>query len=269
MSFAIGSRRTLEGGMTLHISQIGRALIEKYEGCRLQAYQDSVGVWTIGYGCTGPNIAPGMRITQAEADQMLSDRLTKEFEPGVIKAIGATATTQAQFDAMVSLAFNIGVGAFSKSSVARLHKLGQATAAADAFLLWNKAGGNVLAGLVKRRAEERKLYLSAGNPQKPSETGIPVSLPAAEDDEDVLDGSYRSQPDRLKYAKRALAGAAYTHDATVGGNAGQSIVTPAKPAPSAATPEQVQQRLVELGFPVVVDGKVGPRTLGAIMAALA
>ena len=138
----------------------GRELIQRNEGLRLDAYQDSVGVWTIGYGHTGPEVVPGLRITQEQADQWFAERLADEFEPGVEAAIGDAPTTQAQFDAMVSLAYNIGIVAFARSSVAASHRRGDNAKAADDFLMWNKAGGQVLAGLVRRRGEERKLYLS-------------------------------------------------------------------------------------------------------------
>jgi len=158
----------------MHVSASGRALIERFEGLRLVAYQDVVGVWTIGYGCTGPNIHRGMTITKAQADQMLSDRLANEFEPGVVEAIAGTPTTQNQFDAMCCLEFNIGVGrplahklgpaGFLGSSVARFHRLRNYAAAADAFLLWNKAGGRVLPALSQRRAVERALYHDGVSP---------------------------------------------------------------------------------------------------------
>lgn len=143
----------------MHVSPIGRALIERNEGCRLHTYRDVVGVLTIGYGCTGPAVHDGMTITQAEADKMLSDRLAHEFEPGVLRAIAGAPTTQNQFDAMVSLAFNIGLGAFARSTVCRKHHDGDHAGAAQAFLSWNKAGGRVLGTLLRRRNEERLLYL--------------------------------------------------------------------------------------------------------------
>jgi len=145
--------------LKMHVSPAGRKLIERNEGCVLHAYHDVVGVLTIGYGCTGVGVHEGQVITQEEADQMLSDRLAHEFEPGVSAAIGAAPTTQAEFDAMVSLAFNIGVGAFHHSTVAREHVNGDIEAAADAFLLWDKAGREVLPALQRRRAEERAMYL--------------------------------------------------------------------------------------------------------------
>jgi lysozyme len=164
----------------------GRALIERNEGCRLKAYRDVVGVLTIGYGITGPEVHEGMVITREQADRMLSDRLAREFEPAVNKLIGEAPTTQGQFDAMVSLAFNIGpgdwrrglrarhdAGGFEDSSVLREHLAGNHQAAANAFLLWNKAGGRVLPALTRRRHQERALYLS-----EDTETGeIAASAP--------------------------------------------------------------------------------------------
>lgn len=149
-------------------SSAGIALIKKFEGCRLEAYQDVVGVWTIGYGDTS-NVRPATRITQQQAEDRLANRLAQEFEPGVMAGIGNAPATQPQFDAMVSLSWNIGIGAFAKSSVARFHRSGDYAAAAYAFLLWNKAGGQVYDGLVRRREEERALYLS----QASAEPGIP------------------------------------------------------------------------------------------------
>lgn len=133
-------------------------LIKHNEGCRLEAYQDSVGVWTIGYGHTGPDVTEGLSVTQDEAEALLRQDLEK-FQDGVDAAIGAD-TSDNQYGAMVSLAFNIGLGNFCGSSVLRTHNAGDHQAAADAFLMWNKAGGRVLPGLDRRRHEERALYLT-------------------------------------------------------------------------------------------------------------
>jgi lysozyme len=138
----------------------GLEIIKRNEGLRLDSYQDVAGVWTIGYGDTGPDVRSGMSITPQQAEERLLKRLAREFEPAVRDAIKGAAVTQNQFDAMVSLAYNIGVGAFSGSSVARKHKAGDYQGAADAFRLWNKAGGRVWPGLSRRREEERSLYLS-------------------------------------------------------------------------------------------------------------
>lgn len=149
--------------MTMHVSPAGRAMIEHFEGCVLHAYRDVVGVLTIGYGCTGAAVHAGMTITQEEADRMLSDRLAQEFEPAVNRLIGSAPTTQNQFDAMVSLAFNIGTGGFARSSVLRDHLGQRAFAEKRDFEMWDMADGRPLAALLKRRDAEAALYLTPDN----------------------------------------------------------------------------------------------------------
>lgn len=133
------------------------ALIKHFEGCKLNAYKCPAGIWTIGYGDTGAHVHNGLCWTQSEADAALKARLESEFCPAVAKLGDANP---AQFGAMTALAYNIGVGAFGRSSVARLHKAGNHDGAAGAFAAWNKAGGKVLPGLVRRRAAEAALYRS-------------------------------------------------------------------------------------------------------------
>jgi len=140
------------------IGPAGLALIKQFEGLRLQAYLCPAKVWTIGYGSTGPHVRPGMAITEAEAEALLLRDLDR-FEDAVAKA--APRAPQAMFDAMVSLAFNVGIGAFLRSSVLRLHLAGDHRRAAEAFGLWNKAGGKILPGLVRRRTAEANLYREA------------------------------------------------------------------------------------------------------------
>lgn len=137
------------------VNAAGIALIKEHEGCRLDAYQDVGGIWTISYGCTGPDIVEGVTITQGQAESMFMRRLT-EFDDVVTKA--CPAATDNQHSAMTSLAWNIGPGNFRASSVARYHNVGQYENAAQSFGLWNRAGGEVLTGLVARRAAEAALY---------------------------------------------------------------------------------------------------------------
>ena len=144
----------------MKISIEGISLIKQFEGCELTSYLCPANIWTIGWGHSGTDVVKGMTITQATADILLRQDLGK-FEDAVTKYAGPAY--QNQFDAMVSLCYNIGPGNFRGSSVARLHKNGQYTAAATAFLLWNKAGGKILQGLVKRRKAERNLYLGEAN----------------------------------------------------------------------------------------------------------
>lgn len=144
--------------MTRQINATGLALIKEFEGCRLDAYKDAVGIWTIGYGSTGPHVHPGDHITPQEAESLLQADLER-FEQAVDQA-SPTATAN-QFAAMVALSFNIGISALLRSTVLREHKTGNHEAAAQAFLMWDKAGGRVLAGLLRRREAEANLYRAA------------------------------------------------------------------------------------------------------------
>lgn len=144
-------------------SDDGKDLMHHYERCVLHAYPDpgtGGDPWTIGWGDTGPDVHPGLTITQQEADDRFANRLSQEFEPGVEAAIHGEATSK-QFAAMVALAYNIGLGNFRSSSVLRNHNARNEQAAADSFRLWNKAGGRVMKGLQRRREAERLVYLGA------------------------------------------------------------------------------------------------------------
>ncbi len=143
------------------VSAAGRAAIAQREGNKLTAYKDSVGVWTIGVGHTSaagpPQVAAGMRITAAESDAILSRDLGI-FEQAVRQAV-KVPIEQHEFDALTSLAFNIGSGAFASSTLLRKLNAGDRSGAADQFLVWNKAKGKVLAGLTNRRKSERAQFL--------------------------------------------------------------------------------------------------------------
>lgn len=142
----------------MRISGKGVALIKEFEGCKLKTYKCSAGVDTIGFGSTGAHVKPGMVITQAQAESLLLKDLER-FERGVARL--APKTTQAQFDALVSFAFNLGLGNLEKSTLLKKHNAGDYAGAAAEFVKWNKAGGKVLAGLTRRREAESGLYQSA------------------------------------------------------------------------------------------------------------
>jgi lysozyme len=140
----------------------GIILIKSFEGLRLKAYPDpgtGGAPWTIGYGHTGPDVYPGLKITEAQAEELLRKDLAR-FERGVDRLVAGSFTSQVQFNAMVSLAYNIGLGGFQRSSVLRHHRAGNKLRAAASFLMWAKAAGKTLAGLVRRRNAERQMYLS-------------------------------------------------------------------------------------------------------------
>lgn len=141
----------------MKISQRGIDLIKSFEGCKLQPYHCSAGVLTIGYGHTGPDVKASLVITQETAEALLRKDLAK-FEAGVLKA--TKKCTQGQFDALVSFAFNLGLGALGDSTLLKMHNAGEYDEAAKQFVRWNRAGGKVLAGLTRRREAEAKLYQS-------------------------------------------------------------------------------------------------------------
>lgn len=137
-------------------SSNGRALIRNAEGDRPTAYYCPAGVLTIGVGHTGPDVKPGMRITQAESDALLSADLAK-FEKAVARNV-KVPLTQNQFDALVSFTYNLGEGSLKSSTLLKRVNAGDMGGAAAEFIKWNKAGGKVLGGLTKRRAEEAALF---------------------------------------------------------------------------------------------------------------
>ena len=146
----------------MQISNKGIELIKRFEGLELKSYQDSVGVWTIGYGWTqsvdGKKIGSGMVIDQATADRLLKCGVV-QFEQGVNQMV-KVKITQGQFDALVSFAYNLGLRSLSTSTLLRKLNASDKQGASNEFDKWVNAGGVKLAGLIKRRAAERELFLS-------------------------------------------------------------------------------------------------------------
>lgn len=136
----------------MKISTAGINLIKSFEGCRLTAYKCPAGVWTIGYGHTGSDVKEGLKITQAKATSLLKKDLER-FEKNVSKYDAKYHFNQNQFDALVAFAFNIG-------SIDQLTANGTRTIKqiSEKMLAYNKAGGKVLAGLVRRRRAEQDLF---------------------------------------------------------------------------------------------------------------
>ena len=142
----------------MKISERGKDLIKLFEGCRLKAYDDGVGVWTIGYGHT-VGVKPGDEITQEQADEWFSEE-SEQFS-NKVQVLVLVEVNQNQFDALVSLAYNIGVGALSRSTLLRKLNAGDYQGAAEQFDVWNRGGRKVMLGLVRRREQERKLFEEA------------------------------------------------------------------------------------------------------------
>lgn len=145
------------------VSKNGIELIKKHEGLRLKAYLCPAKVWTIGYGATfyenGDKVKEGERISMERAEQLLTFHVGL-FAKQVEKAI-KVPINQNQFDALVSFAFNVGMGAFRGSTLLKMINVApNVSGIREQFLRWNKGGGKVLVGLTKRREQESKLYFS-------------------------------------------------------------------------------------------------------------
>jgi len=166
--------------MATRLSADGRRLIQGFEGLSLKAYPDPPGDpqgrHSIGYGHSGAK--PGDVISRDEAERLFDLDVLK-YETAV--ALNAPASTPQQFDAMTSLAYNIGTAGFADSTVRRLHNLGDYAGAADAFLMWVKAAGKEHPGLKARRQRERQIYLSGygGSPYSSNPPMTPVAAPSS------------------------------------------------------------------------------------------
>ncbi|MEG0341988.1 MAG: lysozyme [Acinetobacter sp.] len=145
----------------MHVNSSGIDLICNFEGKRLVAYDDGVGVWTIGFGTTiypnGIKVKKGDVCTEAQAKAYMAHDL-KKFELTVNNAV-TVPLNQNQFDALVSLAYNIGTNAFKNSTLVKKLNAGDYRGAATQFDAWINAGGKRMQGLVNRRAKEKALFL--------------------------------------------------------------------------------------------------------------
>lgn len=141
----------------MNISQKGIDLIKKFEGCRLTAYKCPSNVLTIGYGHTGSDVYVGKKITQKEAEYLLKNDIIVHCNN--VNKLVKVPLTQNQFDALVSFEFNIGYGQFSKSTLLKLLNEKKYKESAEQFERWVYSNGKVLQGLVKRRTEEKNLFL--------------------------------------------------------------------------------------------------------------
>ena len=144
-------------GREVKISPRGISLIRRHEGLRLKAYRCPAGVLTIGIGHTGPDVTPDMEIDEEEAERLLKSDLASMYD--AIGDLVDVDLNQNEFDALCSLVFNIGRQAFKSSTLLRLLNQGQRYPAAQQFGRWVHAGREVLPGLIKRRDDERSLFL--------------------------------------------------------------------------------------------------------------
>lgn len=137
-------------------SQNGLNLTEEFEGLRLTAYQDQVGVWTIGYGHTGSDVHAGLTITRDQANTLLMQDTASAA--AAVNRLVTVALNQDEFDALVDFVFNLGQNAFAGSRLLRKLNAGDFVGAAAEFPKWDHAGGQVVPGLLRRREAEQQLF---------------------------------------------------------------------------------------------------------------
>jgi lysozyme len=224
-----------------HIAEVGLKLLTTFEGCEekfndggvdlLRSYDDSVGVWTIGYGHTGTAIVPGLTITQAEAEEFLRQDLEK-FESYVEDLVQVELNVD-QFSALVCFCYNTGPGeeGFGGSTLLRLLNGGDFEGAADQFTRWNKGGGKPMLGLTRRRLAERSLFRS-----EPWEAALTYDGPL-----DIVStlpaNASANRPRTLKLTDPVMQG--------------EDV-------------QELQKALIQLGFAVTSDGFFGPKTDAAV-----
>lgn len=147
----------------------GRMMTARFEGCRLKAYRDSVGVWTIGYGHT-KGVTEDAECSQEQADKWLDEDISRvEAAINALKPL-SMMLTQGQFDALVDFAFNLGIHALETSTLWGKLNMGDIEGASKEFPRWCRAGGKVLEGLLKRRMEEQRLFMGVNNETKMATT---------------------------------------------------------------------------------------------------
>lgn len=138
-------------------SPAGRKAIESYEGLELSAYQDGRGIWTLGFGHTA-SVKSGDTCTPQQADEWLAEDLATA--EGAVNRLVEAPITQNQFDALISLCYDIGQGNFAQSTVLRSLNARHYDSAASAFLMWDKINGQTSQGLLNRRTTERNMFLT-------------------------------------------------------------------------------------------------------------
>ncbi len=161
----------LKRAVDFNISNDAINIIKEYEGLRLTAYQDSVGIWTIGYGTTtinGRPVVQGLTITREDAETFLTQHVRETVVPTLRRNI-RSLITQSMFDALASFVYNVGGGNLAKSTLLKDLNSAKYLDAAAGFMIWTKAGGRELAGLVRRRKAEKDLFLKDGLPNEAGE----------------------------------------------------------------------------------------------------
>jgi GH24 family phage-related lysozyme (muramidase) len=195
-------------------SENGIELLKRFEGLELEAYQDIAGIWTIGYGHTGDDVQPGMKLSEREAEELLRRDL-KPREQAVSSAV-KVSLNQNEFDALVSFVYNVGAAAFRGSTALKRLNRGDRVGAADALTWWNKATvGGVLRevlGLTRRRAAEKALFLT------------PTAVPDVRDPEKLAENP-RVTPVEDSPRRGSVAESRTVQGAAIAGGAGVASST--------------------------------------------
>jgi lysozyme len=198
----------------MRVSPQGIELIKRFEGLELEAYQDIGGVWTVGYGHTGPDVRPGMKITERMAEALLRDDLRSR--EAAVRRLVRVALNQNEFDALASFVYNVGEGAFAKSTALKRLNRGDRLGAAQALQWWNKAtiGGGLrpVAGLTRRRTAESAVFMA------------PAESPPVKDPRRLAENSHL-HPIEVKPRRPNLASSRTVQGATVAGGAGVASAT--------------------------------------------
>lgn len=144
--------------MNMDYSAQGMDLTKNFESCRLTAYQDVRGIWTCGWGSTGPDVVEGTTWTQGEADSRLVVDMQRAI--GAVNKLVTAPLSQGEFDSLCDFCYNCGIGAFEGSTMLKLINAGDFAGAAEEFAKWDHASGQVVAGLLRRRIAEEKEFNS-------------------------------------------------------------------------------------------------------------
>jgi len=150
------SEKMERGENNMQISEEGLSLIKKFEGCELEAYLCPAGVWTIGYGHT-KDVKEGDKINKEEAEYLLQEEMI-EYE-GYVNDFVEVTLQQHQYDSLVSFCYNLGGGSLKKSTLLKVLNDSKYEEVPAQIRRWNKAGGEVLEGLVRRREAEAVMFM--------------------------------------------------------------------------------------------------------------
>ena len=225
----------------MKMSRNGIELLKRFEGLELEAYQDIAGVWTIGYGHTGPDVKPGMRISEREAEDLLRRDLKSRED--AVERLTNVSINQNEFDALVSFVYNVGIEAYRGSTARRRLNRGDRLGAAEALTWWNKATvGGVLrpvTGLTRRRAAERALFLT------------PVNPPLVKNPEELEENS-RVTPVEDPPRRGGLGESRTIQGATVAGGAGVAASNMGK---NDAEELDAMETRIENGDELILDGE--------------